>query len=139
VKESQVARDHAQLLAEIEAAEEAIRVAERELEKIVGDIEVEPRAEKKEVTDVVRAAFSKVDLAKAKLIDVERAVTATKIAAAKAVIAEAERDLEVAIDEIVLSSSTDKQWKTGVVDDASARVRAARMRLVELRKAVEAE
>lgn len=131
--------DQTRLLAEIEAVKQAIGDAERELSKIVGDIAAAPRAEKNEVSEVVRAAFLKLEAAKRELTDMERSVALAKLEGAKAAITEAERNLEKAIDEIEISARAEKTWMTQVVVDAFARLKAAKGKLVDLGKSIASE
>lgn len=64
------------LLERIKRAEEALEVADGELEEVLRAVRVAPRAEKTMITQVVGEAFGKMKAAKASLVDLE-AILAT--------------------------------------------------------------
>ena len=124
--------DQALLLADIEAAKEAISVAENELQAVVGDITVAPRAAKAMVSKVVRAASEKLRVAKAKLVDLEESVALTKLEAARAAIDEAGKYLDKVLSDIVVVAEADTTWVTKVVQDAFTKLRIAKTTLADL-------
>lgn len=63
--------DELPLLDKLEAAREAIAAAERDLEQLLKDLAVSPRAEKTTVSAVVEAAFTKLRTAKLVLSSLE--------------------------------------------------------------------
>ena len=60
-----------QVVAKIHETKTAISAAEGELQRLVGEIERLPRAEKTTITEAVRDAFARLDEAKAKLAELE--------------------------------------------------------------------
>ena len=131
--------DRSLLLVDIEAAKEAISLAENELQAVVGDITVAPLAAKAEVSEVVRAASLKLRVAKAKLTDLqaklinlEESVALAKLEAARAAIDEAEKYFDRVISDMVVVAEADTTMVTNVVQDALAKLRIARTTLADL-------
>lgn len=134
-----MATTQAQLAEEILAAKKAINNAEIELQKIVGNIEIVPRAQKIEVSGVVRAAFSRLEAARVRLVEVEKSVAGLQLETARKAIIEAEKNLEMAVDEIVGSASADKALVTCAVNDSFVQLKATKKKLVELKKSASRE
>jgi hypothetical protein len=121
------------------AARTAIAEAERELDKLVKGNLGAPRAQKVEISAGIRAAFSKLAEAKEELVELDRAASVSKVAAAQAAIGEAERDLDRVVRELSVSQNPDNTLVTDVVTEAFRKLTQAKATLVDLQKAVAAE
>jgi tRNA C32,U32 (ribose-2'-O)-methylase TrmJ len=66
--------DSAQLLEKLVVARQELDDAVAHLEKVLGEIEVVPRAEKTVISEIVRAAFAKLNSAKTTLEDLQNLV-----------------------------------------------------------------
>lgn len=131
--------NQANLLAKIDVAKKVISDAERELRRVE-----DASAPGAEVSEVVQAALSRVNSAKAKLVDLERSlalakIEAEKIEAAKTAIVEAETDLDRVLGEILVEDPVQETLVTDVVSDAFAKLRAARSELADLEESIATE
>ncbi len=124
---------------QIAVAKSAIAEAEGELNKLVNGSLLAPRAEKVEIGDGIRVAFSKLAEAKATLVELDRSATHSKVVAAQAAIAEAEQNLDRVVRELSVNSTPDNTLVTEVVSDAFNKLRQAKATLVELEQTVPAE
>jgi uncharacterized protein (UPF0335 family) len=59
------------ILGKIDETKQAISAAEGELQRLVGEIQRLPRAEKTTITTAVREAFARLDEARVKLVELE--------------------------------------------------------------------
>ena len=66
----------APILAKIKDAKQVITLAEKDVEKVLLDVRVAPRAEKTTITKAVQDAFVKLRAAKTSLIELEKLVKA---------------------------------------------------------------
>ena len=66
--------DTAQLLEKLIVARQELNDAAAYLEKVLGEIEVVPRAEKTAISEIVSAAFAKLNSAKTTLEDLKNLV-----------------------------------------------------------------
>jgi len=117
------------LQADMDAARDAITVAEDELRTVVGDVAVAPRAAKTKVSEVVQEALVKLRAAKAKLIELEESLELAKRREGKRVVQEAETYLDEVVSEMVVRDGAGTTWTPEVVDDAFAKLRAAKAAL----------
>ena len=131
--------DRAGLLEEIEAATEAIRVAEVELQEVVGGIARASRADKSVVGDAVETASLKLKAAQAqlsqledKLIELDQSAPLTQLEAARAAVAEADKSLAEVLRKIEVAAGADTTWVSKVVRDAFTRLRVARATLDDI-------
>ena len=127
------------LPAKIEAAKEMIGQAENDLQRLVTNTAVAPRADKAKPSEVVQAALLKVKTAKAKLqgleeslatLEVERAAIA-KLEAAKIALRAAEQCLDKTLSEIVVVAGADSMV-TKAVKDAFPFLEVAKTNLADL-------
>jgi hypothetical protein len=127
------------LLADIQAAKEAISVAENELQAVVGDDAPAPRAEMAEADEVVRAASLKLRAAdaklvelKAKLVELNESMALAKLEAARTAVDEAEKHLDGVLREIAVVPGAETTWWSKVVRDAFAKLKTAQTTLDDL-------
>jgi len=66
----------APILAKIKDAKQVITLAEKDVEKVLREVRVAPRAEKTTITKAVHEAFVKLRAAKSSLIELEKLVKA---------------------------------------------------------------
>jgi phage terminase small subunit len=64
--------DKAQVFTKIEAAKRAMTEAERDLEKILSELQVTPRAEKTTISEAIQHAFTKLRSARQTVLDLEQ-------------------------------------------------------------------
>jgi hypothetical protein len=102
--------DRSDIVTKIEAATRVIRDAEESLQRLVADGTVARADEDADVEKVVRAATSRLRLAEAKLVDLERLLPLAKIDsgktvvdAAKSVVKAAEQELIRVLDQMVVA------------------------------------
>lgn len=124
---------------QIAVAKSAIAEAEGELNKLVKGSLLAPRAEKVEIGDGIRVAFSKLAEAKATLVELDRSATHSKVVAAQAAIAEAEQNLDRVVRELSVDQVSDNTLVTEVVSEAFNKLRQAKATLVDLEQTVPAE
>jgi hypothetical protein len=62
----------AAVLAKIEAAKNEMTAASSDLERILREIKIAPRAEKTKISEVVEKAFAELRAARAKLVELEQ-------------------------------------------------------------------
>ncbi|HMR04244.1 MAG TPA: hypothetical protein PKA88_00640 [Polyangiaceae bacterium] len=124
---------------QIAVAKSAIAEAEGELNKLVKGSLLAPRAEKVEIGDGIRVAFSKLAEAKATLAELDRTATHSKVAAAQVAIAEAEQNLDRVVRELSVDQTPDNTLVSEVVSDAFNKLRQAKATLVDLEKTLPAE
>jgi len=127
------------LLTKIEAAKTALGDAEGELRKLVGEAAVASRPEKVEVSEVIRAAFVRLRVATAQLVDLDRLLALSELEEARAAIGDAEKDLARVFDEMAVASRAEKTWVPEVVEEALANLNAAKRRLIDLETSIQTD
>lgn len=142
--ESEHYMDKSLLLADIEAAEEATRIAEDELRALINDLPVAPRAAKMKVSEIVEDASSKLNDARTRLIRLKKLLvtledseSSAKLAAARSRIEQAEIQLDRALEEMEVEPASDKVWVTTTVHDALTNLRSAKATLADLESEAE--
>lgn len=131
--------DKSQLLAEINEARDAIRIAETELEAAIRDIPVAPRSAKTKISEVVQDASSKLSVARSNLIrlnsmmaELEENDSLVRLARARQELDDAGRRFERVLSEMVVDPGADKTWVTESVHEALTNLRRAKDMLDEL-------
>ncbi|MBW2529153.1 MAG: hypothetical protein JRI23_33555 [Deltaproteobacteria bacterium] len=122
----------ADLRADIDAAEEAITVAEGEVRRVLGEISAASRASKLTVSTVVQEALAKLHVAKARLLELQKALDVAQQQAARAAVGAAEHYLDAVIAEMGSVEKAGTTWATKVVEDAFTKLRAAKAALADL-------
>lgn len=122
----------AALQADIDAAQEAIAVAEEELRTMVGEISTAPRSAKTTVSAAVHGALTQLRAAKARLLDLEKSLELAQRKAARAAVGKAEEHLDAVIGDMGGVEEPGTTWTTKVVTDAFTKLTAARATLADL-------
>jgi hypothetical protein len=113
-----------------------MRDAEVELQKAIEVTAAAPRSAKSMVSEAVRNALVRLHASRTKLGELERHLAVDQITPARAATIQAERDLEGAIEKLVVTQGSEKKWITDDVEEAFAKLRAAKEQLAELEKLV---
>ncbi len=116
----------------LQRARAALDVAKRRLGQAIVDLGPASRAEKVEVSAVVKAALSKLRAARAKIEHLEGALRVANLETARLALADAERELERAIERIAPAPRSQKAWVDAGVERAFDNMRRARLALEEL-------
>lgn len=119
------------LLARIEAATQAVREAEEDLQEALGHLPVATRAHKAEATEAVRGASLQLHRARALLQRLQGSRQFTELAAAQTAILEAEKNLEQVLGQIVAVPGEDTTWASEIVRSAFDKLRVAKQAFAE--------
>ena len=116
----------------IDVARLKVGEAEERLGAAIRASESSPRAQKVVITPEVRAAFSKLRAAKAKLGHLEGGLSQANLEAARAALTQAEQEFDRVVDGIGPTPENREAWIDLGIEDALEKVRAARQTLAEL-------
>lgn len=120
----------------ISAATDALRDAERRLRELLAESQSSPRAEKVEISAELRTAFAELRQARATLAELERPTAVASLELAREALANAEADLDRALDALEVCPRAEKKWVSDAVQESFTKLEAVKDRLARVEAAL---